>query len=425
LLQEVQELIAGHEAATPSMQTAVVREAVQQIFEDDETLTVGLEVGPYRVLREIGRGGMGRVFVAERADQEFHHRVAIKLIKRGMDTDSVIRHFRNEREILASLDHPNIARLFDGGTSRDGLPYFVMEYIEGQAIDSFCDEHKYSITERLQLFRRVCSALAYAHQHLVIHRDIKPSNILVSAEGDPKLLDFGIVRLLRADADAPTATVTGLQLMTPEYASPEQVLGMPASTLTDVYSLGVVLYQLLTGFSPYEFGSRSLQEIAEAICRSEPKKPSTAAVERHPADGGGFGPAMREGSKEHIRKRLQGDLDNIVLMAIRKEPHRRYQSVEQFSEDIRRHLESLPVLARDDSIGYRLAKFAHRRFTFDVTSESLKGVKRPFTSFSAAAQEAGLSRIHAGPHFRTDHVAGKGLGAQVAESIVDTILLPR
>jgi serine/threonine protein kinase len=259
----------------------------------------------------------------------------------------------------------------------------------------------------------------------VIHRDIKPSNILVSAEGDPKLLDFGIVRLLRADADAPTATVTGLQLMTPEYASPEQVLGMPASTLTDVYSLGVVLYQLLTGFSPYEFGSRSLQEIAEAICRSEPKKPSTAAVERHPADGGGFGPAMREGSKEHIRKRLQGDLDNIVLMAIRKEPHRRYQSVEQFSEDIRRHLESLPVLARDDSIGYRLAKFAHRRFTFDVTSESLKGVKRPFTSFSAAAQEAGLSRIHAGPHFRTDHVAGKGLGAQVAESIVDTILLPR
>jgi serine/threonine protein kinase/tetratricopeptide (TPR) repeat protein len=362
LRQEVQNLIAGHEAATASMQTAAVRESVQQALADDEILTVGQEFGPYRVIREIGRGGMGRVFLAERADQEFHRRVAIKLIKRGMDTDSVIRHFRNEREILASLDHPNIARLFDGGTSRDGLPYFVMEYIEGQPIDCFCDERKYSITERLQLFRKVCAAVAYAHQHLVIHRDIKPSNILVTAEGDPKLLDFGIARLLRADADAPTATMTGLQLMTPEYASPEQVLGKEASTLTDVYSLGVVLYRLLTGASPYEFRSRSLQEIAEAICRSEPKKPSTAAFERLSGDGGATGSsaAMHEGSKEHIRKRLQGDLDNIVLMAMRKEPWRRYQSVEQFSEDIRRHLESLPIVAHDDSIGYRLTKFAQR-----------------------------------------------------------------
>jgi serine/threonine protein kinase/tetratricopeptide (TPR) repeat protein len=362
LRQEVQNLIAGHEAATASMQTAAVRESVQQVLADDEILTVGQEFGPYRVIREIGRGGMGRVFLAERADQEFHRWVAIKLIKRGMDTDSVIRHFRNEREILASLDHPNIARLFDGGTSRDGMPYFVMEYIEGQPIDCFCDERKYSITERLRLFRKVCAAVAYAHQHLVIHRDIKPSNILVTAEGDPKLLDFGIARLLRAEADAPTATMTGLQLMTPEYASPEQVLGHPASTLTDVYSLGVVLYRLLTGASPYQFGNSSLREIAEAICRSVPKRPSTAAVDSHSGNGlaGEFSSATQEGSNDRLRRRLRGDVDNIVLMAIRKEPHRRYQSVEQFSEDIRRHLESLPVLARDDSIRYRLAKFTRR-----------------------------------------------------------------
>lgn len=362
LRQEVQDLIAGHQAATSSMQTAVVREAVQQVLESDELLTAGQEFGPYRVVREIGRGGMGLVFLAERADEEFQRRVAIKLIKRGMDTDSVIRHFRNEREILASLDHPNIARLFDGGTSQDGLPYFVMEYVEGQPIDSFCDEHKYSISQRLQLFRKVCAAVSYAHQHLVIHRDIKPSNILVAAEGDPKLLDFGIARLLRAEADAPTATMTGFHMMTPEYASPEQVLGQPASTLTDVYSLGVVLYWLLAGVSPYSIRNASSQQMAEAICRVEPKKPSTAAVQPHSGDGSTnqHSSAVPEANQMRIRKQLRGDLDNIVLMALRKEPHRRYQSVEQFSEDIRRHLASLPVVARGDSIGYRFAKFAQR-----------------------------------------------------------------
>ena len=365
LEQEVENLIAGHESAEASMQTGSIREALQQVLQEDETLPVGQDFGPYRLVREIGRGGMGRVFLAERADEEFHRRVAIKLIKRGMDTDSVIRHFRNEREILASLDHPNIARLLDGGTSRDGLPYFVMEYIEGQPIDRFCDDRKYSITERLQLFRQVCAAVAYAHQHLVIHRDIKPSNILVTAEGYPKLLDFGIARLLRDAPDANTATMTGFHLMTPEYASPEQVLGQPASTLTDVYSLGVILYQLLTGTSPYEVRNRSPQQIAEAICRVEPKRPSTAAVEPGSSDGSTSEPrvGMTDGTNERVKKRLQGDLDNIVLMAIRKEPHRRYQSVEQFSEDIRRHLDSLPVLACDDRIWYRVAKFTHRHRT--------------------------------------------------------------
>ena len=359
LRQEVENLIVGHEGATASMQTAMVREAVQQIREDDGTLGVGREFGPYRVIREIGQGGMGRVFLGERTDEEFHHRVAIKLIKRGMDTDSVIRHFRNEREILASLDHPNVARLFDGGTSQDGLPYFIMEYIEGQPIDCFCDERRYSIPERLQLFRKVCAAVTYAHQHLVVHRDIKPSNILITAEGQPKLLDFGIARLLRVGADATTATMTGFQAMTPEYASPEQLQGLPASTLTDVYSLGIVLYRLLTGVSPHGIPDGSPQEIADAICRLEPKRPSTVAVQPYSGDAPTDG-SIRNDSNERMRKRLQGDLDNIVLTAIRKEPHRRYQSVEQFSEDIRRHLELLPVLARGDKIGYRLAKFIRR-----------------------------------------------------------------
>lgn len=360
---EVENLIASHESAEASMHTASLRETVQQVLQEDDTLPVGQDFGPYRVIREIGKGGMGRVFLAERVDEQFHRQVAIKLIKRGMDTDSVIRHFRNEREILASLDHPNIARLFDAGTSRDGLPYFVMEYIEGQPIDSFCEDRRYSITERLQLFRQVCAAVAHAHQHLVIHRDIKPSNILVTAEGYPKLLDFGIARLLGTPSDA-TATMTGFQLMTPEYASPEQALGQPPSTLTDVYSLGVVLYRLLTGTSPYGIRNRSSQQIAEAICREEPKKPSIAAIELAQSIGpSGDQRVSFPGSKERAQKRLQGDIDTIVLMALRKEPHRRYQSVEQFSEDIRRHLGSLPVSAQDDSIGYRVAKFAHRHRT--------------------------------------------------------------
>src|SRR4029077_6398714 len=300
---------------------------------------------------EIGRGGMGAVFLAERADDEYQKRVAIKLIKRGMDTDSVLRHFRNERQILASFDHPNIARLFDGGTTENGLPYFVMECVEGLAIDRYCNTHGLSISERLKLFLEVCAAVSYAHRHTVIHRDIKPSNILVTSEGIPKLLDFGIAKLLHTDGDAATiVTATGLRVMTPEYGSPEQLEGRPVTAATDVYSLGMVLYQVLTGRSPYDFKSRSPVEIARAITETEPKKPSTAI-------------AISDGSfKSQIPnpKLLRGDLDNVVLMALRKDPARRYQSAEQLSEDIRRYLEGLPVVARKDTIGYRSAKFLRR-----------------------------------------------------------------
>jgi non-specific serine/threonine protein kinase/serine/threonine-protein kinase len=386
LRRDVEDLVAGHASADASMQTMFVRRAVQEFAYEDEPLAVGQNFGPYRVIREIGRGGMGRVYLAERADREFLKRVAIKLIKRGMDTDSVIRHFRNEREILASLDHANVGRLLDGGTSQDGLPYFVMEYIDGQPIDRFCDERKYSVTQRLQLFRKVCAAVAYAHQHLVIHRDIKPTNILVTADGDPKLLDFGIARLLRAGESDASGTMTGLHLMTPEYASPEQVLGLPTSTLTDVYSLGVVLYRLLTGGSPYTFRTGSPQDIAEAICHREPKRPSTAARELQSSD------AAPAGGGERVRKQLQGDLDNIVLMAMRKEPHRRYQSVQQFSEDIRRHLECLPVAARDDTVRYRLAKFT-RRHRPAVTAGAIAVLMMAF-GIVATILEARRARVH-------------------------------
>jgi eukaryotic-like serine/threonine-protein kinase len=314
-----------------------------------DTLAPGQLIDRYRIIREIGRGGMGAVFLAERADDEYRKQVAIKLIKRGTDTDSVVRHFRNERQILAGFDHPNIARLFDGGTTESGLPYFVMEYVEGLPIDDYCNANALSVIERLKLFREVCAAVSYAHRHLVIHRDIKRSNILVTAEGLPKLLDFGIAKLLQEGGE-PLATMTGMRLMTPQSASPEQIRGQPVTTASDVYSLGVVLYELLCGRSPFQFPTQSPLEMARVITETEPKKPSTAITR---SDGS---------SKSQIPnpKILRGDLDNIVLMALRKEPERRYQSVEQFSEDIRRHLEERPVQARKDTIGYRAAKFARR-----------------------------------------------------------------
>ena len=350
LRQEVESLLHAHRQAGAFLEEPD-RFFSSESFEAD-TLSPGQIIDRYRIIREIGRGGMGAVFLAERADDEYQKQVALKLIKRGTDTDSVLRHFRNERQILAGFDHANIARLFDGGTTESGLPYFVMEYIEGLPIDEYCNAQGLSVIERLKLFREVCAAVSYAHRHLVIHRDIKRSNILVTAEGVPKLLDFGIAKLLQ-EGDEPLATMTGMRLMTPQSASPEQVRGEPVTTASDVYSLGLVLYELLCGCSPYQFTSQSSPEMARVITETEPKRPSTAIA--------------REGddSKFGIRnsKLLKGDLDNIVLMALRKEPERRYQSVEQFAEDIRRHLEERPVLARKDTVGYRAAKFARRNTT--------------------------------------------------------------
>ena len=301
---------------------------------DSDASRTGNRIGPYRILREIGRGGMGAVYLAERVDEQYRQQVAIKLIKPGLGGEPIQRRFRNEMQILADLNHANIARLFDGGETPDGLPYLVMEYVEGSPINQYCDEKQLSIEQRLKIFCTVCAAVQYAHQHLVIHRDIKPGNILVTGDGVPKLVDFGIAKLLDQTAVGPDLTATAMPFMTPHYASPEQLRGESVTTATDVYSLGVVLYELLSGRSPYRFKSRIPHEMAKTICEDAPERP---------------------------QKRLNADLDNIVLMAMRKEPLRRYATAEQFAEDIRRHLNGLPVRARQDMFTYRAGKFIRRQ----------------------------------------------------------------
>ena len=297
---------------------------------------IGTRIGAYKVVREIGHGGMGTVYLAERDDEHYHQQVAIKLINPGLGGETIRRRFRNEMQILADLNHPNIARLFDGGETDGRVPYLVMEYVAGTPINVYCNEHNLSTEQRLRLFCTVCDAVQYAHQHLVIHRDIKPGNILVTSEGLPKLVDFGIAKLLSGDTSATDATA--MPFMTPEYASPEQVRGASVTTATDIYSLGVVLYELLSGRLPYRFKSRVPHEVAQAICEQNPERPGTT-----------------------MRKRLHGDLDNIVLMAMRKEPERRYGTAQQFAEDIHRHLDGRPVRARHDTFSYRAGKFIRRQ----------------------------------------------------------------
>jgi eukaryotic-like serine/threonine-protein kinase len=370
LRAKVAALLTSHDQAEGFIQGSVFGNAAQLLVEDEAQAMIGQHIGLYKINREIGRGGMGTVYLATRDDDQYEKQVAIKVVKRGMDTDLVLARFRNERQILAGFDHPNIARLFDGGSTETGLPYFIMEYIEGQAIDEFCDTQRLSTASRLELFRTVCSAVQYAHQNLVIHRDIKPSNILVTAEGVPKLLDFGIAKLLHSEATQGAATTAIVQrLMTPEYASPEQVRGEHVTTVSDVYSLGVLLYELLSGHSPYQFKTLLPQDIAQVVSDSEPEKPSTVINRvEEVTTGGRKGRKLtpesvsktRDGRPEKLRRKLAGDLDNIVLMSMRKEPPRRYSSVGQFSEDIRRHLEGLPVVARKATLSYRAAKFVRR-----------------------------------------------------------------
>jgi serine/threonine protein kinase/uncharacterized protein HemY len=349
LRREIESLLESDEQSDGFIEEPAFAIPRDLFSEEPEEAAAGRQFGPYQVVREIGRGGLGAVFLAARSDDEYQKHVAIKLVRRGLDTADILRRFRNERQILAQLDHPNIARLIDGGTTKDGLPYFVLEYVRGEPIAAYCTAGALATTDRLALFRKVCAAVTYAHQNLVVHRDLKPSNILVTPEGEPKLLDFGIAKLLDVDEDSLAHTVAGQRVMTPEYASPEQVRGEKITTASDVYSLGVLLYELLTGERPYRLRTRTPQEISRAITEQEPERPSTAVM-------------RGENSKSNPRnsKLLKGDLDNIVLMAMRKEPPRRYASVAQFSEDIRRHLEGLPVIARKDTATYRTTKFIRR-----------------------------------------------------------------
>ncbi len=346
-------------------------------------------IGKYKILHEIGRGGMGAVYLATRED--FKNKVAVKIIKRGMDTDEILRRFQTERQILANLEHPNIARLIDGGVSDDGLSFLVMEYVAGEDLLTYGENHSPSLTQKLKIFRKICAAVGYAHRNLVVHRDLKPSNIIVSVDGEPKLLDFGISKLL-TDENADTGTATSLGMMTPNYASPEQFRGETVSTATDIYSLGVILFELLTGELPYRIRSKRFEEAARIIAETEPIKPSLVENSKFKIQDSRFKtenaeaagsykfqtnsseskvqiPKTRDqiqktSSKQNTQnaKLLRGDLDNIILKALRKEPARRYATVEQFSEDIRRHLDGLPVTARPDTFSYRAEKFVKRNF---------------------------------------------------------------
>lgn len=327
---------------------------------------VARQLGPYRIVDQLGTGGMGEVFRAVRADEQYQKEVAIKLVRTGQDSGFVTTRFKNERQILATLEHPNIARLLDGGATEEGVPYLVMELVEGKPLTVFCDEHKLAIPERLKLFLQVCSAVQYAHQRLIIHRDIKPSNVLVTKDRVPKLLDFGIAKILDPTAVGVSFenTLTAFRLLTPAYASPEQVRGETITTASDVYSLGVVLYELLTGRSPYRSRKRTSDQISRAVCEIDPEKPSTVVIRTSETNGAAASAEKmalaRDSLPEKLRKRLHGDLDNIVLMALRKEPQRRYSSVEQFAADIGRHLQDLPVVARGDNARYRAGKFVTR-----------------------------------------------------------------
>ncbi len=327
----------------------------------------GQRFGAYQILREIGRGGMGRVYLAARADDQFKKRVALKILRSDFSDPEVLARFRHERQILATLSHPNIATLLDGGAGPSGEPYLVMEFIEGMPLDRYCDTHNLSITDRIVLFQKLCSAVQYIHQNLIVHRDLKPSNILVTSDGVLKLLDFGIAKLLKPELMATMVDATGAdrRIMTPAYASPEQVRGEPITTASDVYSLGVILYEILTGRRPYRLRSNAPHELARAVCEEEPDKPSTAITKLSKTsepDSQSLDEISRKRASppEKLQRRLQGDLDNILMKAMRKEPHRRYVAVEQFSEDLRRHLENLPVTAHQDSMGYRLSKFVRR-----------------------------------------------------------------
>ena len=372
--KEVEKLLRAHENADDFIAKSFADEyGLRENGLREENL-VGKQIDDYKILEKIGEGGMGTVFLAEHAERDFSQKVALKLIKRGMDTNAVLKRFLMERQILSQLEHPFIARLLDGGSTKDGLPYFVMEYVSGETIKQFCENHQFDTNERLELFEKVCQAIGYAHQKLIVHRDIKPSNIIVTTDGTPKLLDFGIAKLLSPDWNAATteATVPNFRLMTPEYASPEQLRGKMTTVSTDIYSLGVVLYELLSGTRPFRFENKSIGEIIETVTHSEPKPPSAAITSyKLQITNQDQKPKIktRNSRKSQIANRkLNKDLDNIILKAIRKEPENRYQSVAEFADDVHRYLIGLPVKATADTRFYRFQKFVGRHRTGVLTS---------------------------------------------------------
>jgi serine/threonine protein kinase/tetratricopeptide (TPR) repeat protein len=339
LYDEVESLLLHHDQADSLLENS----PAARWLSFDPAAWTGKKIGPYKIVRQLGEGGMAVVYLGERDDEHFRKRVAIKMVRPGFYTAEIVRRFRNERQTLAALDHPNIVKLLDGGSTEDGLPYLVMDFVEGVPIDEYCGLHQLSLDSRLQLFLSVCAAVQYAHQNRVIHRDLKPGNILITKDGVPKVLDFGIAKLLNPEfLQAPLVTRTEWRPMTLEYASPEQVRGEPVAEASDIYSLGVLLYELLVGRRPYDTAGRSRPEIERMICEQEPERPSAA----------------RTGTTS--RRALDGDLDTIILKALRKEPQQRYASVAEFADDIQNHLSGLPVRARNPTVTYRTGRFVRR-----------------------------------------------------------------
>src|ERR1700676_3466483 len=354
----------------------VIGEAAESLLEAHQDRLIGTRVGPYRIVSILGHGGMSTVYRGERDDSQYKQIVAIKVLQHATLHPRLRSRLHSERHILATLDHPSIARLIDSGDLEDGTPYLVMEHVDGESIDSYCDSRTLFVRERVELFVKVCAAVQYAHRNLVVHRDIKSSNIFVTVEGTPKLLDFGIAKLLAPESLSHTLPVTRLQerILTPENAAPEQVLGRPITTATDTYSLGVLLYLLLTGRSPYRLLSYSQLQLERAICMDDPTRPSQMVVAKLKGENDSDRSRVsdRRGlSPQRLRARLSGDLDAIVAMAMRKEPDRRYSSVEALAEDLRRHLAGQPVRARQGDWRYNTAKFLRRNLLPVVATAAL------------------------------------------------------
>jgi serine/threonine protein kinase/tetratricopeptide (TPR) repeat protein len=405
LRSEVESLLTSaesEEAATREVFRAVPSTAAATREAEDPML--GRRVGDYRIERRIGYGGMAAVYLASRADEQFQMRVAVKLLRPDLDHAELLRRFLNERQTLAALDHPHIVKLLDGGSTEESLPYLVMDYVEGVPIDEYCDEHSLSVQQRLRLFCTVCEAVAYAHQHNVIHRDLKPNNILVTRDGKAKLLDFGIAKVLDTSNTLQLATRTANRHLTPAFASPEQVRGDTVAATTDIYSLGVVLYALLTGRRPYRIRECTPAALERAICEQEPESPSTA-VDRVETETRPDGTTVtitaesvsrtREGQPEKLRRSLRGDLDTIVMKALQKEPQHRYHSVAELAADIQRHLEHRPILARPATLVYRVSKLLWRHKTEMIAMVAVALILVSAIGFSVWEERSATARARA------------------------------
>jgi eukaryotic-like serine/threonine-protein kinase len=377
--------------------------AGQASDDDDGMVAPGERIGPFRVVRRLGGGGMGEVYLAERDDGQFEQRVALKLVGGGWHGERVVARFLRERRILASLDHPHIARLLDGGVTVEGVPYFAMEHVEGEPLLQYSDARRLGLEDRLTLFLQVCDAVAFAHGRLVVHRDLKPANVLVDESGKVKLLDFGIARVLEPGSRLTVATRTRVRWLTPEYASPEQVRGDSVSTATDVYSLGVILHEMLTGQRPFHAFEHHPHLLAQAILDRPPSRPSSLCDHR-PASSRQVEAAEREDparsrstTTRRLRLRLRGDLDAIMLHALRKEPDQRYPSVEQMAADVRRHLASRPVAARRGTASYRTRRFVgrHRAPIVAATVLVIGGISLGVAHTEVVARERDAAQLAA------------------------------